>query len=55
MNCILSKSDIKWIYSLIIKNNIKYNYEVELRFLNINESIYNNVLKYLDNIVKDNK
>lgn len=55
MNHILSKHDINWIYSLVINNNIKYNYEVELRFLNINKSIYTNILKYLDNIVKSNK
>lgn len=51
----LTNNDINWIKSLIINNNTTYNYEFEIRFLNIDEYIYADILDYFENMLKDKK
>lgn len=50
---ILTNNDVKWINSLIFNNNTKYNYEVEIRFLDIDKHIYSNILQYFENLLKE--
>lgn len=55
MNKVLTDNDINWIKSLIFNNNVKYNYEVEIRFLNIEKDIYFNILQYFEKMFKKDK
>lgn len=52
---ILTNNDVKWINSLIFNNNTKYNYEVEIRFLDIDKHIYSNILQYFESLLKEHK
>lgn len=55
MDNVLTTNDIYWISSLILNNNTKYDYEFEIRFLNINKDIYLNNLNHFEELLKENE
>lgn len=46
MNNLIEDSEKEWIQQLNIISNKKYNYELEIRFNDITQEIYKNILNY---------
>lgn len=50
MNILFSNDDIIWFRNIKLKENVRYNYEIEINFLNINKYLYFNILDRFKNL-----